>query len=95
MRDAQVVDASGLYEIVIQGNLDKGQVGRLGDMRILAPDPRRKLGITVLLGHLPCQTALIEVLDALYDGRYVLLSLNRLADRTVSNAATVQYYLRR
>jgi hypothetical protein len=66
------------YEIHIQGYLDESWSDRLGGMTIIPPEDKSKKAITLLRGELPDQAALFGVLNALYDMRLAVLSLECL-----------------
>jgi len=70
--------APALYEIHIPGYLDDSWSDRLGGMTILAAQDETGVNSTILSGELPDQAALFGVLNALYDMRLPVLSVECL-----------------
>jgi hypothetical protein len=71
-----------IYSIQVSGFLDKSWSDRLGGLEILCCEPEGSDGpqVTILTGELIDQAALLGVLNALYNWRYPLLSVERLGD---------------
>ena len=67
--------ASGTYTIRVQGPLDASWSQQLGGMRI-ATNGAGRHAVTVLVGRLADQAALLGVLNALYELGYPLLSVD-------------------
>lgn len=63
------------YEIHIRGYLDDSWSDRLGGMTILPTEDEIGVTVTTLRGMLPDQAALFGVLNALYDMRFPVLSV--------------------
>lgn len=70
--------AAGNYEIHIRGYLDERWSDRLGGMTISPMENETGVTITTLIGQLPDQAALFGVLNALYDMRLPVLSVECL-----------------
>lgn len=66
------------YEIRIRGYLDKNWSDRLAGMTIIPCEEDAGYTITTLIGCLPDQAALFGVLNALYDMRLPLLTVECL-----------------
>ena len=73
-----------VYSIQVSGFLDKSWSDRLGGLEILCCEPEGSDGppVTILTGELIDQAALLGVLNALYNWRYPLLSVECLGDIT-------------
>lgn len=67
-----------IYEIRIQGYLEESWSDRLGGMAILRSENESGVSITTLHGELLDQTALFGVLNAIYDMRLPVLSVECL-----------------
>jgi hypothetical protein len=67
--------APGTYTIRIQGQLDATWAGQLGGMRITVHGTGRR-AVTVLIGRLADQAALLGVLNTLYELGLPLLSVD-------------------
>lgn len=70
--------APAMYEICIRGYLDESWSDRLGGMTILPAEDEPGVNRTILSGELPDQAALFGVLNALYDMRLPVLSVECL-----------------
>ena len=75
------LDTPATYRIRVQGLLDYSWSDRLGGMAINRIEDERKLPVTMLVGYLADQTALAGVLNALYDLRMPLLSVENLDEK--------------
>ena len=75
------LDTPATYRIRVQGLLDSSWSDRLGGMAINRIEDERKLPVTMLVGYLADQTALAGVLNALYDLRMPLLSVENLDEK--------------
>jgi hypothetical protein len=62
-----MVQTAGTYRIAIQGVLDEGWSDRLGGLKIRPARSRDGQAITILSGEMVDQTALLGVLNTLYD----------------------------
>jgi hypothetical protein len=71
-------DLPGRYRIRVQGRLAAGWSSQLSDMVITARQPASQPPVTTLTGELRDQTALMGVLNALYDMGFPLLKVERL-----------------
>lgn len=72
-------NSPAVYRIRIAGSLDQGWSCRLGGMSLHDSGPRQGRAETLLEGPLPDQAALFGVLNALYDLRLPLISVERVA----------------
>ena len=72
------VDSPGQYRIRVQGFLSAEWSDRLGGLQIVTLQAEDSDPVTVLSGEIIDQAALLGVLNALYDLRYPLLSVQRL-----------------
>jgi hypothetical protein len=72
------------YRICVQGYLDKKWSDYLQDMTISTEDDEIRHPITTLTGQLLDQAALYGVLNALYDHRLPLLSVQCLSIGSIS-----------
>lgn len=72
------LDTPSVYAIRVVGSLDASWSDRLGGLAITVGGDEEKPE-TQLCGRLPDQAALLGVLNALYDHRFVLLSVERLS----------------
>ena len=70
--------ASAKYEIRITGHLEGSWSDRLGGMTIIPSEDESGIAITTLHGELPDQAALFGILNALYDMRLPVISLECL-----------------
>lgn len=77
-RSTLLFDLPGHYRIRVQGRLSASYSGRLGNMVIATRQPRRQQPITTLTGEVKDQTALLGVLNALYDMGFPLLRVERI-----------------
>jgi hypothetical protein len=73
------MESSGKYQISIQGFLNADWSDRLGGLRIVTVESAEGQAMTILTGMIVDQAALLGVLNTLYDMRYPLLSVKRLA----------------
>jgi len=71
-------DLPGRYRIRVQGQLSASWSSRLGAMEITVRQPANHQPVTTLTGEVRDQTALMSVLNALYDTGYPLLKVERL-----------------
>lgn len=72
-------DLPGRYRIRVQGQLSAGWSTQLSNMMITTRQPASQQPITTLSGEVRDQTALMGVLNALYDMGYPLLKVERLS----------------
>ena len=70
-------DQPGVYAIHIAGRLDTSWADCLGGLTITFEE-KDDLPVTTLIGWLPDQAALLDVLNALYNARYPLLFVRYL-----------------
>ena len=77
MRELKV-EPSVRYRIVVQGVLDANWSDRLGGLEIVNFRADAGEALTILIGEVVDQAALLGVLNTLYDLRYSLLSVQRL-----------------
>ena len=68
-------DVPAIYRIRIKGCLDDSWSDRLGGMEIKVIEQAEDAPETILVGWLPDQAALCGVLNALYNRRLALLSV--------------------
>lgn len=68
-------DLPATYQIRIKGYLDESWSDRLGGMKIKVIERAEGAPETILVGWLPDQAALCGVLNALYNLRLTLLSV--------------------
>lgn len=80
------IDSPSRYRISIQGVLSAEWSDRLGGLRIVTFESEDSDPVTVLSGDVIDQAALLGVLNALYDLRYPLLSVQRLEGDTPGDA---------
>jgi hypothetical protein len=66
------------YRIRVQGHLDDSWAERLDRLVITRAFSAQNKPITILVGHLPDQAALSNVLNALYELRLPLLSVENM-----------------
>ena len=71
-------DLPGRYRIRVQGQLSASWSSRLGAMEITVRQPANHQPVTTLTGEVRDQTALMSVLNALYDMGCPLLKVERL-----------------
>ncbi len=71
-------DQPGRYRIRVQGRLSPSWASRLSDMVIAVRQPANRQPVTTLTGEVRDQTALMGVLNALYDLGCPLLKVERL-----------------
>ena len=71
-------DLPGRYRICVLGQFSAGWAGRLEDMAICEQQLTNQQPITTLTGEVRDQTALMGVLNTLYDMGYPLLQVERL-----------------
>lgn len=72
------LNTPAVYTIRVAGRLDMSWSDRLGGLAITASGDEESPE-TQLCGRLPDQAALLGVLNALYDHRFVLLSVENLS----------------
>jgi len=72
------LEAPAVYAIRVAGELDDGWSDRLGGLAITVCEGGKQVE-TILYGRLPDQAALLGVLNALYDHRFVLLSVESIS----------------
>jgi hypothetical protein len=70
-----------VYRIRIQGILDKNRADYYGGMKIEHQGDPKQTAMTILMGKLADQSALIGVLNALHDIGYSILSVEYLQAR--------------
>jgi hypothetical protein len=73
-------DRSGTYSIRVLGFVDEGWSERLAGMRISTGSLDDKGPVTTLVGEVPDQPALSDVLETLYELHLTLLSVELLKD---------------
>ena len=71
-------DTSSTYRIRVQGHVDSSWSELIGDMTITVDSSKGRGPVTVLVGRLLDQAALIGVLKALYDQRIPIFSVENL-----------------
>jgi hypothetical protein len=71
-------DLPGRYRIRVQDRLDPSWSRRLGDMAITVRQAAGQEPVTALTGEVTDQTALLGVLNTLYDMGFPLLKVERL-----------------
>ena len=71
-------DTPATYRIRIEGRIDRNWADRLGGMALAEDTRADPSGVTILVGHLPDQTALSGVLNTLYDLHLPILSVENL-----------------
>ena len=81
-------DLPGRYRIRVQGQLSASWSSRLGAMEITVRQPANHQPVTTLTGEVRDQTALMSVLNALYDMGCPLLKVERLG--TLPTAADLR-----
>jgi hypothetical protein len=74
-------EKAGKFRIKIQGRLSEGWSDRLAGMRITAAGMEDENPVTTLTGRLRDQTQLSGVLNALFDLRLPILSVELLDDK--------------
>jgi hypothetical protein len=72
------LETTALYEIRVQGTLDKRWCDRLGDAEIQVQKSQGDAPVTVLTGQFVDQAALAGALNLLYDLGFPLLSVQCL-----------------
>ena len=72
------LNTPAIYRIRIQGHLDDSWAERVGRMVITKAFSAHNQPITILVGHLNDQTVLSNVLNALYELRLPLLSVENM-----------------
>ena len=75
------LETPATYRIRVQGYLDESWADRLGGMSISPFNTADNRSLTILVGHLIDQAALLGVLNALYDMRMPLLSVENLDEK--------------
>ena len=71
-------DQPGRYRIFVQGQLSTNWSSRLSDMEITVKESANQQPVTILIGELRDQAALMGVLNALYDMRCPVLKVEQL-----------------
>lgn len=84
--DRLSMQTPAVYRIVVQGKLDAGWSDRFEGMKITGSDQAGGEDRTVLEGNLLDQAALSGVLNALYDFRLPVVSVECLTDPTQRDA---------
>lgn len=79
-------DLPGRYRIRVQGQLSASCSDRLGNMVIATRQPKSQQPVTTLTGEIKDQTALLGVLNALYDMGFPLLQVERIGTLLASEA---------
>lgn len=77
-------DLPGRYRIRVLGQLNASWSNRLSDMAITVRHPANQQPVTTLTGELRDQTALLGVLNALYDLGCPVLKVERLDHLTTA-----------
>jgi hypothetical protein len=72
------LETVAVYEIRVQGYLDRNRFARIGDAEILVEDAPDRAPVTVLTGTFVDQAALAGALNLLYDLGFPLLSVRCL-----------------
>jgi len=75
------LETPATYRICVQGHLEEGWSDRLGGMTITKAYKEKGQPMTILVGHLPDQSALSGVLNALYELHLPLLSVENLDEK--------------
>ena len=70
------LDMPATYQIRVQGCLPDSWSNRLGGMTVITPRQAEEVSETILTGQLPDQSALLGVLNTLYDLHLPLLSVD-------------------
>ena len=66
------------YRICVEGRLDEGWSGWLGDMSLSCEDGKDGQAVTSLLGDAPDQPALRGILSRMWDMGLTVISVNRV-----------------
>lgn len=74
------LETPATYRIRVQGSLDRTWSDRLGGMAITAENNARGSPVTILVGHLTDQAALVGVLNSLYELHLPILKVEILPD---------------
>ena len=75
------LETPATYRIRVQGHLDKSWADQISGMAITQDSTADEDPVTILVGHLADQAALSGVLNALYDLRFSLLSVENLDEQ--------------
>ena len=79
-RQREVFDGPAVYRICVYGRIeDRAAANYLPQMEITVAPLEGGDSVTTLMGELRDQTALRSVMDALYEWRFPVLSLQRLS----------------
>ena len=73
-------DGPGLYRIQVQAEMSASCAKRLNDLLVIVEQAEGKPPLTILTGEVRDQSALMGVLNTLYDMGYPLLEVKRLGD---------------
>ncbi len=77
-----VFDLPGHYRILVLGQLGASLASRLGDVTITEQRQADRQLVTIVLGEMRDQAALMGMLNALYDAGCTLLKVERLGGLT-------------
>ena len=75
------IDTPATYRIRVQGNLDMSSLDLLGGLSIAPETSVDDRTVTILVGHLPDQSALSGVLNTIFEMRLPLLSVENLDEK--------------
>ncbi len=67
-----------LYQIKVQGNLGENFSDKLGGMQITVERVEDKIPVSILVGKVRDQAALVGILNTLYDLHMFIISVNLL-----------------
>ena len=67
------------YRIIVHGRLNESYSSRLGGLNITTPDDEQPEPVTVLIGRLQGQAALLGILNDLYEMHMPLVSVEVLS----------------
>jgi hypothetical protein len=70
----------GIYKIVVEGDLSKRISYLLSGMQISVAKSTDKISFTTLIGQISDQSALLGILNTLYDNHHTILSVNILEE---------------
>jgi hypothetical protein len=83
-------DTAAVYQIGVQGYLDKSWSDRMNGVDIRVQDLPDAAPVTVLTGHFIDQAALAGVLNTLYDMGFPLLNVELLGVRPIAKGSNPQ-----
>lgn len=75
------IETPATYRIRVQGKLDESRLELVGGLSVIPETGSDDQTVTIMVGHLPDQSALSGVLNTIFELRLPLLSVENLDEK--------------